>query len=121
MGSGGLNLVGRLTGCSWMLSSVLSVCFRLFLLPCERPAVINPAMNQNDIAELREAFDIARALRRFVAEQLATGRSLVLENEVHEFLDNKFPDCPIEARRLLVRSEFNRLERASVIQTVSRA
>ena len=79
-------------------------------------------MEQNDsIAELREAFDLVRALRRFVAEQLATGRPLVPESEVHEFLDNKFPDWPIEVRRLLVRSEFNRLERAAVIQTINRA
>jgi hypothetical protein len=71
-------------------------------------------------AELREAFDMARVLTRFVAEQLATGRPVVPESEVHEFLDNKFPDCPIEARRSLVRSEFGRLERASVIETAKR-
>jgi hypothetical protein len=60
---------------------------------------------------------MARVLRRFVAEQLATGRVVVPETEVHEFLDNKFPDCPIESRRLIVRSEFDRLERAAVIET----
>jgi hypothetical protein len=72
-------------------------------------------MNQNDsTAELKD-FDIARVLRRFVAEQLATGRPVVSESEVHEFLDNRFPDWPTEARRLIVRSEFDRLARAAVI------
>ena len=72
-------------------------------------------MNQNDSTDEVRAFDIARVLRRFVAEQLATGRPVVSESEVHEFLDNKFPDWPIEVRRLIVRSEFDRLARAGVI------
>jgi hypothetical protein len=72
-------------------------------------------MNQNDSTAEERAFDIARVLRRFVAEQLATGRPVVSESEVHEFLDNKFPDWPIEVRRLIVRSEFDRLARAGVI------
>jgi hypothetical protein len=72
-------------------------------------------MNQNDSTAEEKAFDIARVLRRFVAEQLATGRPVVSESEVHEFLDNKFPDWPIEVRRLIVRSEFDRLARAGVI------
>ena len=72
-------------------------------------------MNQNDISDQKAALDIARVLRRFVAEQLATGRAVVSESEVHEFLDNRFPDWPIETRRLIVRSEFDRLARAAVI------
>jgi hypothetical protein len=72
-------------------------------------------MNQNDSTAEEKAFDIARVLRRFVAEQLATGRPVVSESEVHEFLDNKFPDWPIEVRRLIVRSEFDWLARAGVI------
>ena len=72
-------------------------------------------MNQNDISDQKAALDIARVLRRFVAEQLATGRPVVSESEVHEFLDNRFPDWPIETRRLIVRSEFDRLARAAVI------
>jgi hypothetical protein len=72
-------------------------------------------MNQNDSNAEEKAFDMARVLRRFVAEQLATGRPVVSESEVHEFLDNKFPDWPIEVRRLIVRSEFDRLARAGVI------
>jgi len=73
-------------------------------------------MNQNDsISDPKEALDIARVLRRFVAEQLATGRPVVPESEADEFLDNKFPDWPIEARRLIVRTEIDRLERAAVI------
>jgi len=72
-------------------------------------------MNQNDSTVELKAFDIARVLRRFVAEQLATGRPVVSESEVHEFLDNRFPDCSIETRRLIVRSEFDQLARAAVI------
>jgi hypothetical protein len=72
-------------------------------------------MNQNDSTDEVRAFDIARVLRRFVAEQLATGRPVVSESEVHEFLDNKFPGWPIEVRRLIVRSELDRLARAAVI------
>jgi len=73
-------------------------------------------MNQNDsISDPKEALDIARVLRRFVAEQLATGRPVVPESEADEFLDNKFPHWPIEARRLIVRTEIDRLERAAVI------
>ena len=72
-------------------------------------------MNQNNSTAELKAFDIARVLRRFVAEQLATGRAVVSESEVHEFLDNRFPDWPIETRRLIVRSEFDRLARAAVI------
>ena len=73
-------------------------------------------MNQNDNSGELKAFDIAQVLRRFVAEQLATGRPVVSESEVHEFLDNKFPDWPIESRRLIVRNEFDRLARAAVIK-----
>jgi hypothetical protein len=73
-------------------------------------------MKQNDsISDVKEAFDIAQVIRRFVAEQLATGRPVVPESEADEILDNKFPHWPIEARRLIVRSEFDRLERAAVI------
>jgi hypothetical protein len=72
-------------------------------------------MNQNDSTAEEKAFDIARVLRRFVAEQLATGRSVVPKSEADEFLDNKFPHWPIEARRFIVRSEYDRLERAGVI------
>ena len=79
-------------------------------------------MKQNDsIAELKEAF-IAQVLRRFVAEQLATrliatGRPIVPESEAHELLDEKYPDVSVDVRRLIVRSEFDRLERAAVIET----
>jgi len=72
-------------------------------------------MNQNDISDQREALDIARVLRRFVAEQLATGRPVVPKSEADDFLDKKFPHWSIEARRLIVRSEFDRLQRAGVI------
>ena len=90
--------------------------FELILLPCARPAVINPVMDQNNgISDHpKEGLDIARGLRRFVAEQLAAGRPVVLDS-VHEFLDDKFPNWPIEARRLIARSEFDRLKQAAVV------
>ena len=74
-------------------------------------------MNQHDISDPKETLDIARILRRFVAEQLATGRPAIPESDADEFLDKKFPYCPIEERRLIVRNEFDRLERAAVIKT----
>jgi hypothetical protein len=66
-------------------------------------------MKQND------SISEASQVRRFVAEQLAAGRAIVCESEAQQFIDEQFPDLPIEARRLIVRNEFHRLERAAVI------